>query len=52
MYTVKRPGHILLTKVGISLGPGLILNGHFQQTNVAVKTNVPHYVAVESFHAK
>jgi len=31
MYTVKRPRHVLLTKVGISLGPGLILHGHFQQ---------------------
>jgi len=36
-YTVKRPCLILLTKVQISLGPGLILNGHIQQPHVAIK---------------
>jgi len=35
--TVKRPRHILLAKVQISPGPGLILHGHFQQPHVAVK---------------
>ena len=30
IHTVKRPRHILLTKEGICLRPGLILHGHFQ----------------------
>jgi len=40
LYTVKRPRRILFTKVGISLGPGLILHGHFQQTQNVFYRNI------------
>jgi len=36
-YTVKRPRHILISKVQIYLRPGLILHGPFQQPHVAAK---------------
>jgi len=35
--TVKRPSHILLTKVQMWPGPGLNLHRHFQQSHVADK---------------
>jgi len=38
LYTVKRPHHILLTKVQMWHGPGLNLNGHFQQQHAATKS--------------
>ena len=36
-YTVKRPRYVLLIKVQICLGPGLILYRHFRQPHVAEK---------------
>jgi len=36
-HTVKRPRHILLTKVQIPLRHGLILHGNFHHSHVAVK---------------
>ena len=35
----------------VSLGPGLNLHRHFQQSHIAGKTNVLHHVAIESVHA-
>ena len=42
-YTVKRPRHILRTKVKIPLGPGLNLHGHFQQQYVTDKIHEIYY---------
>jgi len=43
LNTVKIPHHILLTKVKISRGPGLILHGHFQQPHVSDKIQISQY---------
>jgi len=40
--TVKRPSHILLTKVQMWHGPELNLHGHFQQPNAADKIHQIH----------